>query len=53
MTEVQDFMLTICFGTGIGIFVGECVYLILTAAGWIKDKMHKRKEKKNTDSKAD
>ena len=51
MTEFQELMLYSCFGTLTGVFIGELVVLIVSAVTWAKDKIRKRKEKKNSTKK--
>ena len=53
MTEVQEMMLSVCLGAVTGVLIAEFIFIIVTAVKWLKDKIRKRKEKKNTDSKAD
>ena len=51
MTEFQELMLYSCFGALTGVFIGELVVLIVSAVTWVKDKIRKRKEKKNSTKK--
>lgn len=46
MTEVQHFMLSICFGATVGMLTGEFITIIIFAISAIKDKIRKHKEKK-------
>ena len=48
MTEIQETMLNICFGAMTGVFIAEVIIIIGWAASWIKDKIRKHKERKNT-----
>lgn len=45
MTEFQELMLYTCFGAMTGVFVAE---IIASAVSWVKDKVRKRKAKKNS-----
>ena len=51
MTEFQELMLYSCFGALTGVFIGELVIIIASAVTWVKDKIRKRKEKKNSTKK--
>ena len=48
MTEIQETMLNICFGAMTGVFIAEVIIIIAGAASWIKDKIRKHKERKNS-----
>lgn len=46
MTEYQEFMLSICFGAVMGVFIAELGILIASAISGIKNWLRKRKAKK-------
>lgn len=48
MTEFQEMMLNICFGAMTGVFIAEIIILIASAVGWVKEKIRKHKEKKQS-----
>ena len=51
MTEFQELMLYSCFGALTGVFIGELVIIIASAVTWVKAKIRKHKEKKNSTKK--
>lgn len=51
MTEVQHFMLSICFGATVGMLTGKLITIIIFAVSTIKDKIRKNKEKKANENK--
>lgn len=51
MTEIQELMLYSCFGALTGVFIAEFIILIASAVSWVKAKIRKRKEKKNSTKK--
>lgn len=53
MTEFQELMLYTCFGAVTGVFIGELIILITSAVCWVKQKIRKRKEIKQSASKAE
>lgn len=48
MTEFQEMMLNICFGAMTGVFIAELIILIASAVSWVKEKIRKHKEKKQS-----
>ena len=53
MTEFQELMLYTCFGAMTGVFIAEIILLVASAANWVKDKIHKRKEDKKSATKVE
>lgn len=51
MTEFQELMLYSCFGALTGVFIAEFIIIIASAVTWVKDKIRKHKEKKNSTKK--
>lgn len=48
MNEIQETMLNICFAGMLGVVLAENVIIIASAVKWVKNKIHKHKERKNT-----
>ena len=48
MTEFQELMLYTCFGAMTGVFIAEIIVIIASAARWVKDKIRKHKDSKET-----
>lgn len=46
MTEVQSFMLTVCFGCTMGFLIGTFSIMILDGISYLKKKRRKKKEQK-------
>ncbi len=48
MTEIQEIMLSMCFGGMCGIIIAECIFIIVSFIGWVRDKVRKHKEAKKS-----
>lgn len=46
MTEVQSFMLTVCFGCTIGFLIGTFSMMVSDGIRYLKEKRRKKKEQK-------
>lgn len=46
MTEVQNFMLTVCFGCTMGFLIGSVSMMIVDGIRYVKEKRHKKKQEK-------
>lgn len=46
MTEVQNFMLTVCFGCTMGFLIGTFGIMISDSISYLKKKRRKKKEQK-------
>ncbi len=53
MTEMQNMMLSVCFGTVVGMMIGNITFLISCAVDHFKEKCRKRKEAKENANKAE
>ena len=53
MTELQEMMLSVCFGAVIGAFVGNLVAIVYIAVSERKQKKRRRKEAKEAAEKAE
>ena len=51
MTEVQNFMLTVCFGCTMGFLIGTFCIMISDGISYLKKKRRKKKEQKETKKK--
>lgn len=46
MTEVQNFMLTVCFGCTMGFLIGSVSMMIVDGICYMKEKRRKKKQEK-------
>lgn len=46
MTEVQNFMLTVCFGCTMGFLIGTFSMMVSDGIRYLKEKRRKKKEQK-------
>lgn len=53
MSELQEWMLYICFGAMTGVFVAEVIFIIVSAVSWAKEKIRKHKEAKKSAKKVE
>lgn len=44
MTNIQSIMLAFCFGSAVGVFVGNIIFLVMTAIERRKDKKRIRRK---------
>lgn len=44
MTEIQEFMLTVCFGAVVGFMIGNLAFLLASAVHGIKKRLRQRKD---------
>ena len=52
MTQLQEMMLSVCFGAVIGVFIGNLIAIIAYAVSNCKEKRRKRKAKAEDADKA-
>ena len=53
MTQMQEIMLAVCFGSVIGAFVGNLISIIVYAVSGCGEKKHRRKTARGAAEKAD
>jgi len=53
MTQMQEMMLAVCFGSVIGAFIGNLIAIIVYAVSGCKEKRRRRKAAKEASDKAE
>lgn len=53
MTEIQNLMLSVCFGAVVGMLIGDLLVIVGSAIHSLKEKHRKRKQAMETADKAE